>query len=68
MEYRISANHLQAAGPARTVAQAKPGEPGLWEKAAVCVCPNCLEHFTKNPGQACVDCRCPVCNVPLRNK
>jgi hypothetical protein len=67
MEYFGPHNNYQAAGPSRSTAETKPEKSSLWENTAVCICPNCLEKFPKKSGQACVDCRCPLCNVPLRN-
>ena len=43
-------------------------DPVRLETSLECVCPQCLEHFPKKSGKACVDCRCPFCNVPLRSK
>ncbi len=67
MEYLGPHNNYQAAGHFLSSA-GNPGDDGtLGEATAVCICPNCMEKFPKKSGQACVDCRCPICNVPLRN-
>ncbi|WP_027371503.1 hypothetical protein [Desulfovermiculus halophilus] len=61
--------HLQwrTADDSPTTAQTDGSYSMSLEGTAVCVCPSCLQRFPKKSGQACVDCRCPVCNVPLRN-